>query len=276
MAVSDFSETFADTSSPEQLICRNEKGEKLIAGYSHNARLKLLLKDKSEKTILSSSVKFSKDKIIATYLTKFWEKEKACEIALDEIETITIREMWIAWTIPYYDLDSLQNQQRNKMDSLVKEYATTDRLFLELIPKNKQQTDTIRVFENACYHLEIKNNQEFQYGIIQKITSDSITISTVFSPSQTNTLNKNSQFQFSLQDIKKINALKSGGIGVKAFLVSDYELSTKQSPKNLPIVPCWYSISRINGELYFYRLMLTEDGFKGIRYENDKYYWFEG
>lgn len=275
MTASDFSETFTDSSSRKQLICRNDLGEKLLAGYYNNTQLKVFLKDESYKTIFSNSVELTDGKIDATEITKFWKNKRPCKIAIDDIDSISIRKMWITWTTPYYDLDSLQNQHRIRMDSLEREYTTTDRLILELISKSKSQSDTLRIIENACYHLEMSNGKTFRYGIIYKITQDSITISTVFDPRQTLQQIKGSLFSYSLSELTKLNLLKSGGIGAKSISIDKYNLIARQAPKDFMFPPCWYSISRINGRLIFYRLLLTEGGFKGVQYEGGKYYWFE-
>jgi hypothetical protein len=276
MTTSDFSDTYGNNVSPEQLICRNEIGEKLLAGFYNNSQLKLYFKDKSKKVIFSNSIELTEGKIKATEITNIWQNKKLCKFTLDDIDSISIRKMWITWTAPYYNIDSLQNQHRNKMDSLEREYATKDRLMLELISKNNLRSDTIRILENACYHLEMNNGKEFRYGIIYKITTDSITISTVFEPGRTLQDIKEFLFSYSLTDIAKLNLLKSVGIGAKSVSASEYEIYTKNAPKGLSYAPCWYSVSRINGRLIFYRLLLTETGFKGVQFEQGKYYWFEG
>jgi hypothetical protein len=276
MSVSDFTETFADTSLPNQLICRNDIGEKLLAGYHKNAQLKVFMKDGTFKTIFSNSVKLLDGKVGATEITKFWQNKIPCEIALDDIDSIPIRKMWITWSTPYYDMDSLKAVHVSKMDSLENDYKSKNRCILKLIPRNESQHDTISILENACYNLKMGNDQEINHGVIRSISSDSIEISSSFNPGQIPVAARETTFQYLIRDIKEINLLKGGGIGTKTISVDDYVVRIEESPKDFRYAPCWFSISRIEGAINFYRLLLTENGFKGIRYENGKYYWFEG
>jgi hypothetical protein len=272
----DFLKSFSDTIVPAQLIITSETGEKYFVGFYSNAQLKLEMTDDSRKTILLGTIKLNKGVMNATEITKFWQNKKQCTVPFDDIKAISIRKMFTTYATPYYDLDSLQLLYRLKSDSL--EYSSTkmDRLMIELIPKYESTIDTIILLENACYHMEIKNGIEIQYGVIQNITSDSIYITTVFASGvPKNVENSESNHAILLQDITKIKMLKSGGHGFKTLLLNDYEILLKQAPKELSYSPCWFSISRVNGELYFYRLMLTEKGFKGIRHNNGRYYWWE-
>ena len=277
MTVSDFSESFKETSSPEHLICRNETGEKILVGHSRYTQLKIFLKDETEKTIISNSIEFSDGKVNATEITKFWENKRPCEIVLDSIDVIYFRRKWmIRWATPYYDMDSLKAVHASRMDSLENDYNSKERFILSFISLDSSEKDTIRILENACYNLKMANDRDIQYGVIRDISSDSISISTIFNPGRFPDSSSDKTSRYSIRDIKAINLLKGGGIGTKTILVDDYVIQIDDSPMDFRYAPCWFSISRTDGDINFYRLLLTENGFKGIRYEDGKYYWFEG
>jgi len=276
MTTSDFSETFADNSSPKQLICRNKMGERIFAGYYNNTQLKIFMKDESFKTIFSSSVELLDGKVDATEITKFWQNKRPCQIRLEKIDSISIRKMWITWSTPYYDMDSLKAEHASKMDSLENDYESKNRIILKLVHRNDSQQDTISIMENACYNLKMSDDREIHHGVIRNMRSDTIEISSSFNPGQVTASEGDTIYRYLIRDIKEINLLKGGGIGTKTISVEDYDVIREKSPKDLRYAPCWFSISRTDGVINFYRLLLTENGFKGIMYENGNYYWFEG
>lgn len=276
MTKNDFIETYQDTARPSQLILRKVPEEKLLAGYYYvGTQLKLFFNDDSQKTIFSKSVKISGDSVEATEITKFWHNKRPTTFDLNNLDSVSIRKMWISWTTPYFDIDSLENRHTVKTDSLEQEYASKNRFYLELVPLNRDDSDTIRILENACYSLDMADGEEFRYGVIEKITLDSLVISKRFSPEEL-AKDDNDDYRYAHADIKRINLLKSGGVGNKSVPASDYTITLLESPKDFRYSPCWYSISRVNGTLNFYRLLLTENGFKGISFKEGKYFWFEG
>jgi hypothetical protein len=275
MAKNDFIETYKDTARPSQLILRKVPEEKLLAGYYYaGTQLKLFFNDDSEKTILSKTIKISGESAEATEITKFWQNKRPTKFGLDNLDSVSIKKIWISWTTPYFDIDSLENLHKIKTDSLKIEYASRDRLFLELVPLDKNDNDTLRIVENAIYHLEMVDGEIFRYGVIQEITSDSIVISREFDPKELSE-NDSAQFCYAHNEISKINLLRSGGVGKISKRAIRYTFTTKEAPKGIRFAPCGYRINKPNGTLNFYRFLLNENGYRGINFNEGNYSWDE-
>jgi hypothetical protein len=275
MTQNDFIETYQDTARPSELILRKVPEEKLLAGYYYaGTQLKLFFNDDSEKTILLKTIEISGDSAEATEITKFWQNKRPTNFDLDKLDSVSIKQIWISWTTPYFELDSLENLHKIMTDSLKMEYASRDRLFLELVPLDKNDFDTLRIVENAWYHLEMVDGEIFRYGVIQEITSDSIIISREFDPKELSK-NDSAQFCYAHNEISKINLLRSGGVGKISKRAIRYTFTTKEAPKGIRFAPCGYRINKPNGTLNFYRFLLTENGYRGINFNEGNYYWDE-
>jgi hypothetical protein len=178
--------------------------------------------------------------------------------------------------IPYSNLDSCKELVKLKNDSLESKCNKQKEVVLYLYPisMNAPIKDTICIVENACYHIKFKNKINVNYGVIEKITMDSIYIS--------NSFNKNTAkhekheykiLKYSIKDIAHVQLLKSNGW---TFLNIDnemYNFITKEINSSHLRCPCWFKLDESNEEISFYREWPTTTGYYGVREINGHISW---
>jgi hypothetical protein len=273
----DFIKQFSDTVIPERLICTNETGERVIVSFYDNAILNVALQKGKQKKLVLKTVRHNNGLIKATEITPFWQSKKPCEISLSNVGTFSLRKMFITYIAPYFDVDRVKALCKAKNDSLTSTYLKKDRLAIHFYPGNTQTGDSLVILENACYHIAFKDQGQLKYGVVKKITSDSIYVSENFKAAE-NELDGVSQqiHAYRIRDISELDLLKSGGIAFRSVKLEDYDIRMVNLERKAPNNPCWFSFSSLNGEIKFYRLWLTNDGFKGVGKKQGKIYWYEG
>lgn len=271
----DFASLFSDTIMPSTLYINSAAGERLRAGYHKHASVYVEMRETKKKKILLHTVKVNNDSVHAIELTPFWERKIPTEFSLNDVETISIQKMFVTYAVPTFNLDSLNNICKAKMDSIDKDYKNQERYEIHLLDKNQQRQDTLKLLENACYHFLFKDGSEQAYGVIYKITKDSIYISDDFNYSTiVNKKTIDNLSGFSIEDIAGLRLMRGGGTVSKRIDFENFQVHFVR--QNDSFCPCWYSFSQLSGEINFYRLILTAHGFRGIKKDNGRYYWFEG
>ena len=118
--------------------------------------------------------------------------------------------------------------------------------------------------ENACYHLKFKNNSETAFGVVQKITKDSIVISNTYNSNMANFYKKEFEiYHFPINEISEIKLKRRGGYGFKTIKTNDVPMVVIERKKEAVNRPIWYSFYFLLGEINFYRVWFIEGGSKG-------------
>lgn len=256
---------------PDRVYCYREDGTKVWLLYNKSSILTIKLTNKGEKEVLLHSVRLKNGMIEATVYNVWWSGKKVYSISINDIHSFYIERKTQESVMNYVDIDSSRQLARLKNDSLKNSYAQRNEWMISW----EGHKDTFYIRENACYHMDFKDNNQTAYGIVQKITKDSIYISNVYNPDWAS-VHKTSyrMLVYAIPDITQLRLLKPGGYGYKAVQSKDYQVViTHAERKNLPV---WYAANPGSGEPELYHAWLTLNGFRGIREEKGKIYWFEG
>lgn len=272
----EFIKQFNDSSTLDRVYCHNEKGNKVWLYVNKNSILTAKFIDKTEKELMLKSIKYFNGEIKAIEFNIWIPSNKTNKYNLSSIISFSIESKNQEYERPYFDIDSIRVLNHSKNDSIKKIYSTGNENVIFLILKNPKKKDTILIMENACYNIKFKNNIETEYGVVQKITKDSIIISNSFNQNMANENKKEFKiYQFAINEINEIKLLKSGGYSYKTIKSEDFKIQIHERNKEIKSCPIWYSWDSISGEIGFYRLWLTEGGFSGIKEKEGKPIWYE-
>jgi hypothetical protein len=271
----DFIGQFSNDSTLSRIYCFNKKGEKVWLTNIQNFILTLVLKDGKPKKIKLGSAKYKNGLITGVDLKRSDFKIRMATFDFTNISSIVV-QAYYSIESPYFDFDSSKKVWQVKADSLDKLYSSEKELVLYLMPKDNTKKDTLLIYANACYAINFSNNVHIKNGVVQKITTDSIYISNNF---DSNTAKANKEdykvLKYSFGDIKEISILKGNGFSYKNINITDFIIVPIELEKDKLVQPCWFEINSYSGKVEFYRLLLTANGFLGIKAENGKIYWYE-
>lgn len=262
---------------PSRVYCYKEDGSKVWLFYNKNSILTIKLTADRKKDVILHTVKLKNGIIEATEYNVWWPTTKVYTVNIDDVHSFYIERKTQESVMNFVDIDSSRNLVRSKNDSLKSIYTSRDELVISWVAKVNAKKDTFYIRENACYHMDFKDKRQTEYGIVQKITKDSIYVSNVYNQEWA-TVNKTTYtiFGYAIKDIMQLRLLKSGGYSYTAVKSEDYDMITIKADKNSLRSPCWYAASPGTGNLEFYRAWLTARGFLGIREEKGRMYWYEG
>ncbi|RFS19465.1 hypothetical protein DVR12_22795 [Chitinophaga silvatica] len=256
----------------DKIYCYNEEGNKFWMFYNKSTILTIKLINNEEKEVMLHSVKYQNGIIEGLIYNVWLPTRKTHSINVDQIESFYIKRKFQESVMVYADIDSSRNLVRIKNDSLKNDYLNREEYIINWVSKNDPTKINYTLREKACYHLVFNDNNHIDYGVVQKITTDSIYISKQFNDQQ----NQTSIYQYSIKDIKQLSLLKSGGYTYKAVNAADYNFVTAKADKKKLPIPYWYASSSTTGVIEFYRSWLTDRGNIGIMEKDGKYYWYEG
>lgn len=242
MTKEDFANQFNENHYLQKIYCQNEKGEKVWLHCTNSTILTISLKNKKPESLMLHTIKL-KQGIIEAVKYNVWIPGK---------------------TICSFDLG---------IDTY--NYGSEFVIFL-VSPKNFKN-DTFKIQENACYNLAFKDGHKTEFGVVQKITEESIYIYNFFNP-KTAQRNKKAfdLLGYLATDIKEISLLRSGGFTFNDIKIEDCALYIENRKGNANNCPYWFAFSPTSGEINFYRLWQTNTGFSGITEINGRATWYEG
>lgn len=264
----DFIKQFSDSSFSydrlrlSRIYCHNEKGDKVWLYFNQNSILIATLNDNRKKELMLHSIKYVIDEIQAKEFNVWMPRNKIYKI--NEIASLTIEKKYKGAESPYFNVDSVRVLCDNKNDSIKKLYSTGNEYVVSLILTNKRKKDTLLIMEKACYHMKFKDNSETVFGVVQKITKDSIIISSSFNQNMANWHKKEFKiYHFPINDISEIKLLKTGGYSFKTIKMEDVPFEVIERKKEIKNRPIWYSFYATLGEIDFYRAFFIEGGLFG-------------
>lgn len=272
---SDFEKQFNDSAEVDQIYCFKENGEKVWLRPNKGTILNFNLNDGSKKKIILRTIRYKNGIITATEYNAWDIKIKTQFFNFADIASFTIQRKGET-EFAYFDVDSCRKELRFKNDSLDKEREGTKRLVIYLIEKNTSSPDTISIEEAACYNMKFKDSGSVEFGVVQKITSDSFYISNYFNPDVAKAEKKAYQiFRYANTDITALRLLPSGGFHFRIKNASDYDIKvvadTRPINRN-----CWFTMYRGTCRIFFVRAWLTLRGFYMVTEAEGKVAWHEG
>ena len=276
----DFVKQFNDSSYLNIIYCNDEIGNKVLLSWSQNSILFVTFNDNKDKKLMLTSIKYIHGEIHATeYNANAWlPSRKINKYPINDIASFTIEVSNNEHGRPYYNIDSMRVLTAHKNDSIKKLYSIGNEHVIFLTLNVKQKKDTFLIMENACYNIKFKNNIETVLGVVQRITKDSISISSIFNQNMSNSEKKKFEiYHFPINDISEIKLLRTGGYSYKTIKIKDVPLVVIERKKEIKNRPLWYSLNSMLGEINFYRVWFTDGGmYSGITEKDGKTYWYEG
>ena len=277
MTKEDFASQFNENLYLQKVYCQNEKGEKVWLHCTNSTILTISLKDKKPESLMLHTIKLKQGIIEAVKYNVWMPGKKINSFDLSEVVAISIERRFQEYETPYFNIDSVRAITKQKNDSLLDIYSYGSEFVIFLVSPKNFKNDTLKIQENACYNLTFKDGRKTEFGVVQKITEDSIYISNFFNPKAA----QRSKKEFDLlgylaTDIKGISLLRSGGFIFNDVKTEDCVLYVENRKKNANNCPYWFAFSPTSGEINFYRLWQTNSGFPGITEINGKATWYEG
>lgn len=272
----DFTHYFSDATPSYRIPCTNEDGKRVILQCNINTILSVKLKNDKIVEIILHSIKL-KDSLIEAIKYNVWNpKDKWIKITLDSVEQFTILRMFQEHENNVVDLERSKMMVRNLNDSIKENCISTKSLGIE-ISQEKQDAKSWLIEEKACYHLKFKDNNTTTFGVVQKITNDSIFISNYFNEEMARA-NKSSYriYHYPINGISELYLLKSGGYSFRKIVFSDQVWKVIPVDSSNAGCPIWYAMNPLNGVLHLYHSWLTDSGFIGITEIDGKAIWYEG
>ncbi len=272
----DFAKQFNETHFIDKVYCQNKYGKTVWLYCNKYTLLTLKINDGSSVRLKLLTIKLKQGVIEAVKFNIWVPSSKINKYNLDEVLSITIPETSQEYDLPFFNIDSSLALLKHKNDSLKNIYNSGHETLI-YFTSGKTKHDTIEIVENICYNLSFKNGTKTKYGVVQKITKDSIFITNFFNSNVA--LKNNKQFEllgFPFGDIIEIRLFKSGGLSYKTISLGEYFLSTKTRSRYWNYRPLWFAMQRMTGDIRFYRLWKTERGYSGLTEQNGNIYWYEG
>jgi hypothetical protein len=262
----------------DRIYCYKEDGSKVWLLFNKSTTLTIQLLNNGKKEVMLHTVKYQNGIIEAIEFNIWWTSKKIYTINIDEVHSFYIvRKTTNESEMSYFNIDSSRAVVRLKNDSLKSNYLSRDEYMISWVAKAGAKKDSLRIRENACYHMGFKDNSHTEYGVVQKITADSIYISNTFNQEWATANGKEYKvYGYAVQDIIQLSLLKAGGFSYKVIKAEDYDVITTKANKNVLSLPYWFAINPSTGEQEFYRSWLTERGFIGIMEKEGRVYWYEG
>ncbi|MEZ5018418.1 MAG: hypothetical protein R2800_15265 [Flavipsychrobacter sp.] len=268
-----------------QVYCFDENANKVWLKYTNNTQVGLKMKDDQEKLLLLHTIKYYDDTIEGVEYNALWASKKVSYFNMHHVSTFTVYKKYNEEVVAYYDLDSVKrvldsaiSVVRLKNDSLEKIFTTGKEWVIKLCTKNKNRKDTFMIHEDACYHIKFKDGNKTLFGVVERISKDSIYI--------TSSLNSNTSkhykedykvYKYPISEIAELHLMRSGGYSFKKIDVEDCEMSVDYLDKaSSNLFRAWYAVMTPEMLVYFYRAWLMDRGYMGISEQNNKPVMFEG
>jgi hypothetical protein len=266
---------FNDSCSPKRIYCFNDVGEKIWLNNIQRSNLIILLNNNKKKEILLASTKYINGIIESTEIDLTWGTSRKISIKIEDVQNIYVKPNYEIVS-KYYNLDSVVKILNYMNDTLNKNYSKQSENVIYYISKQKE-TDSFEIVEEVCYNIIFKDKNEVYGGVIKKITKDSIYVTNTFNENTAELEKKNFLIlSYSIDDIRKLSVLKSGGYTRKKINLDEFNKSVINRMRNQQGSPCWYELNPRDGEIRLYRPILCDKTYKFITEQNGHTVWKEG
>jgi hypothetical protein len=267
----DFLKQFSNGAiPPTEIYCFREDGSKVWLIYRNNSIMTIQLTSNGKKEVILPTVTL-KDSLINAREYNVWiGKGKSYTVNINDVQSFYIETKAGESIRKFVDTEDGRKLAEMKNDSLKHVFDNHEELLIRWVPKGKG--DTLYIREHACYHMEFKDQRATFFGIVQKITKDSIYISSAYNEEWA-AANKKTYaiYGYAIQDISQLNLLKSGGFTYRKAVSENYNLGIIHLSNEHP--PFWYSVNPGNGKVVQYTYWLTDRGYIGVMHENGRMYW---
>ncbi len=207
----------------------------------------------------------------------WWPSSKISTFNLDDVEALNITRKFQENDIPFFDRDNSRRLTKLKNDSLKNMYATGSATILHFIAREKTGPDIFYITPGACYHIYFKDGTKTAFGIVERITEDSIYITSHISTDMAVVAKEPyNVYRYRHSDISALRLAKSDGFSAKMVNIGDYIMAVRKVEKTTLGYPGWYAWSTSSGEINFYRPWLMFNGYRGITETAGRAVWYEG
>lgn len=273
----EFINQFNESKYLNRVYCQNESGETIWLICNENTILNLVFDDDIIEKVMLQKTKLINDLIETIDYNVWWPSKKVANYSLEKVKKIYIERKFQEYERPYFNIDSVRNECERKNDSLKSYYNNRSEFYLLIIDDLENLEDSIYIIENACYNVTFRDGVITNYGVVNKITADSIFITNYFNSAMA--IKNKSEFnllKYSLDNLKSLSLLKSGGYGYNTIEIKERELLVDIRSIDISNMPYWFSFYDSDGKIRLYRLWLKENGYSGISEQNGRAVWYEG
>ncbi len=156
-------------------------------------------------------------------------------------------------------------------------YATGSETVLYFIARKNNEPDTFQIVTGACYHIYFKDGHKTAFGVVNRITGDSIYITSHISADMAVAAKEQyAVYKYPHSYISALRLAKSDGFSSATASVEDYDITVKKVDRATLGYPGWYAGSTTSGEVNFYRPWLMFNGYRGITEKGGRAIWYEG
>lgn len=280
MDKNDFINQFNDSIALQKIYCYNEKGEKIWLNCNENFQLTIKLSNNKEYKLMLQTIRYKSGKIKASEYNAWWPSKKINSYDIDNVvsfKIINLAALFAEREVPYFDINNIKKNIKYKNDSVRNKLQTGTEFVIKLRKKDEINND-FKILENLSYNIKFKDNKKTEYGIVQKISNDSIYISNDYNENMSLANKRKYEiYKYSISDISELELLKSGGWSFKNIKMEEFIVNIEKTNKDsLKNYQCWYAMNPTNGKINLYRYWLTNRGFVGITESNQKIFWYEG
>lgn len=277
MTKEDFTHQFNENHYLKRVYCQNEKGQKVWLYCNNNTILTIGLKNSKTEDLILQTIKLKRGIIEAIKYNVWIPSKRINNFHLTDVTTITIERKFQESEMPYFDMDSSLTIAKQKNDSLKNIFSDGNENIIVFTKKENSKIDTIKIIQNACYNLRFRDGHKTEYGVVEKITKDSLYISNFFNSQMAAKHNKPFELlSYNVNELLEISMLKPGGYSYNIIQIKDYTISSERRKKEAINRPFWFAVSPSTGEVNFYRLWQTDQGFTGITEKDGNAIWYEG
>lgn len=277
ISIEEFINQFNESKYLNRVYCQNDSGEIIWLICNENTILNLVFEDGIRKKVMLQKTKLIDDLIETIDYNVWWPSNKFTNYNLEKVKEIYIERKFGEYERPYFNIDSVRIECERKNDSLKSYYDTREEYYLLMIDNKENLKDSIYIIENACYNITFRDDVKTNYGVVNKITADSIFVTNYFNSAMA--IKNKSEFnllKYSLDELKSLSLLKSGGYGYNTIEIKERELIVDIRSCNISNMPYWFSFYDSDGKIKLYRLWLKENGYFGISEQNGRAVWYEG
>jgi hypothetical protein len=272
----DFVKQFNDSITLRKIYCFNEKGEKVWLHFNENSQLTIKLSDNKEYKLMLHTIKYKNGKIEAIEYNIWSPSKKISTFDINSVTSFKIERMFYEYDSPYFDIDDIKKTVLFKNDSIKVKYSKGSEFVITLRKKN-ELNGKLQILENVSYNIKFRDNKKTEYGVVQKISKDSIYISNDYNQNMS-LANKRTYeiYKYPISEITELELLKSGGWSLKTVKIEEFEVNVDKTNSDTLHIPSWFAMNPTTGAINFYRSWLTDRGFLGITENNQKIFWYEG
>jgi len=261
----DFVRQFADSAAlakRSRVACTAEDGKKVWLFFGEATMLTVQRANDKQRLIVPT-VRYADGFVTGRAPDALGLPKTRHRIPLEEVVAFTIERRSGENEMPYANEDSACAVAQQKNDSLLLRCkADSSSIVIHLINRKDSSANRLTLAQEACYSLRFRDGQRAAMGVVQRLTPDSIYISSGFSPTTTvSNAGPYTILAYPIREIAYFELLKSGGYSKKKVMMEDHDVVVGKAAGDYCLV--WYTAGT-DGTVRLNRKVLHASGYFGV------------